>query len=111
MVEEITTKIIKAGKSAEVLEFERPYYKGYKRKGTKARKKTDIPLEDSIEYRYNNLGKSRTKLRRLIYANEDILKYFITLTFKDNITTHKKGYNRFNLFKDRLRKQYSKTKH
>lgn len=52
--------------------------------------------------RFSSISRTKQKLRRLVWCNEDSLKTFITLTFKEAITDLKISNKKFHTFIKRL---------
>lgn len=53
---------------------------------------------------YKNILRSKFEMQRLIKANEDIFKTFITLTFSENLGDVKKANNKFNRWTSNIKK-------
>ena len=67
--------------------------------------------EKKIFNRKNNMHRARNKLRRLISANFDENSKFITLTFRDNLTSVRLANNEFKKFIQRMRYRYNNFKY
>jgi len=55
---------------------------------------------------YKNILRSRFELQRLVKANEQIFKTFITLTFADNISNIKEANKKFDIWRTKVKSIY-----
>lgn len=117
MAEAITRKVIVSGNSVELYEYDsnNPVFKGYKRKNKSYRILSD---EERHLNQVRSRQRSKKTLRRIINANFDIWKAFMTLTFDNNSTlfsvTHdttnlKECNYQFKKFIERLKYRYGKN--
>ena len=60
---------------------------------------------------YKNISRSKFKLQRLVKANEEIFKTFITLTFKENIIDIENANRKFRYFIDTVRRKFDNFKY
>lgn len=93
-------KIVIAGNRTETFKYDYPIVRGFKRKLSH---KPKNPNKEKIS-RIDSLRRTKSRLKRLIYANEDLDK-FVTLTFKENLTDVQRANYLFHRFIDRLKDQ------
>lgn len=65
-------------------------------------KKENIKIQDKI-IEYKNIQRSKIQLQRLVKANEDIFKTFITLTFADNIKDIELSNKKFDIWRTKIK--------
>lgn len=67
-------------------------------------------IKKDVEYKkieLKNINRSKFELQRLVKANEDIFKTFITLTFKDNVMDITLANKKFAHWRTQIRKMFS----
>lgn len=71
---------------------------------------SDLSYSEKLENREQSLARTRSLFRYRIFANPD-LRYFMTLTFADNITDIDKANSHFTDFIEKLRYRYPNFKY
>ena len=107
MATEIKTKLVVSGKMAEFYEYQNPPLKGHHVKEKEER--DEIPFEEKVENKISSLRRTRKKLKRLLFCNEDLSR-FITLTFacyKFHLPTG--GFVYFGNYPDSIPASYSEN--
>ncbi|MFA7208861.1 MAG: hypothetical protein WC120_01110 [Parcubacteria group bacterium] len=106
-IEAYSHKVIISGTEIEHYEYkDRIQIRGYKRK---PRKKSIVDENEKVEKKENpqktmySVNRTRTRIRRMIYANPDLNK-FLTLT--TTMTDISKTNNLFNLFVSRMKNRF-----
>lgn len=75
-------------------------------------KKENINKKEDKKYiELKNLNRSKFKLERIIKANEDVFKTFITLTFEDEVIDIEKANKRFRYWRDTFQRNYKDFKY
>ena len=93
-------------KNDENLEKNKKISSTYLFKEKNLSRKSDLKF---IEYK--NISRSKFKLQRLVKANEEIFKTFITLTFKENIIDIENANRKFRYFIDTVRRKFDNFKY
>jgi len=102
----VKKRIIISGNIIEYVEYEKPYFKDYKR--PEKTKNADMTKEKNTmaDNRQIALNRAKNEIRRLINSNYDILDKFITLTFEKNEKDLDYCNYEFKKFMQRLKYQY-----
>ena len=110
-----THKIIKCG----------DYYQVYYYHDLHSKKDTSLePLDQDFIFKkenlyrqrdqqfieYKNIQRSKFQMQRLVKANENVFKTFMTLTFAENITDLKKAHHDFLIFRKQVKRALQKQK-
>lgn len=75
-------------------------------------KKENIKRKNEKKYiETKNINRSKFKLERIIKANEEIFKTFITLTFEDEVIDIEKANKRFKYWRDVFQRHYKDFKY
>lgn len=110
----VSQKLIISGSFVEHYEFEKSYWVGYPRFVRKRNAwgqdlaKRLLPVQDSI--RGDNVGRTRTKVRRLVNCNQE-LNRFMTMTWNEPIFDLSKSNPEFRKFIKRMNRLYPKFKY
>jgi hypothetical protein len=105
MVEIFNEKLIISGKNVEYYQYQEvPVIRGYLRKKRKTIKRKERK-EKSEEKTAYSVNRTRTEIRRLVDSNSQLCK-FLTLTFKENLTDLEKTNYLFNIFIQKMKKQF-----
>lgn len=82
------------------------------KRGVKSQKEYKTPSKSKYkEIRRDNAMRSKLSLERLIKANADIFKTFITLTFAENVTDIDKANMKFNTWRTRIKRDNKEFKY
>ena len=111
-----TTKTIESGKRLEVFKYSYPITEGRESNNKDGRKgKQELSQEEKKfnkeQKRKQTLYIARNNIIRLISANEDELRTFITLTYKENMQDIKQSRKDLDIFFKRLRRKYKDLKY
>ena len=112
MAEKITEKIIQSGDVIEFYDYKEGYLKGYQDSVRGPRRdREEITIKEQLENRKSKLNSKKKRLKRLIHANKDNLKRFVTLTFEEDVTDMNVAKKRLDRFKDKIRYNYRSFKY
>ena len=111
-----TMKTIESGKRLEVFKYSYPITEGRESNNKEGRRgKQELSDEEKKfnreQKRKQTLYIARNNIIRLISANEDELKSFITLTYKENMQDIKQSRKDLDIFFKRLRRKYRNLKY
>lgn len=75
-------------------------------------KKQNIDRKNEKQYlEYKNINRSKFNLQRLVKANEQEFKTFITLTFEENVTDIEVANRRFRYWRDSMQRVFKEFKY
>lgn len=105
-------KLVECGDYVQVY-----YFENTKKKKEKKEKEIDIDnlykSEETYKRRtelktieFKNINRSKFQLQRIVKANEDVFKTFITLTFADNIKNIEVANKKFDIWRTKIKSIY-----
>jgi len=107
----VKNKFVKCSNFLEFKEFQNSVGFDFPRvENNNKSKSSDLSYSEKLENRAQSLARTRSLFRYRIFANPD-LKYFMTLTFADNITDIEKANSLFTKFIEKLRYRYPDFKY
>lgn len=106
----VSQKIVISGQYVEHYNYENPYYVGYPRlRSNRLASRSRVRLQQE-QIRDDNVRRTRTKIRRLVNCNQDLVK-FMTLTFNISVKDLNEANPYFQNFVKKLRRRYKDFKY